>query len=128
MKIFSILLLVSFSLFAKNLNYIHDFNSAISQAQISSKKVLMIYKSPTCGECSRMENVVFKDKKLRDYLNKKFVLLKLDITKDELPPGFTFIGVPTYFVLEPTGVEVAKLQGSSPDAKIFLERFQNHGL
>jgi thioredoxin-related protein len=128
MKLLFSLLILSVSLFAKNLNYIHDFNDAISLAETTSKKVLMIYKSPSCGECSRMENVVFKDKKLKDYLSKNYVLLELDITKDDLPPGFTFIGVPTYFVLDASGVEVAKLQGSSPDAKIFLDRFQNHGL
>ncbi len=128
MKLIFLLSILSFSLFAKNLNYIHDFNKAISLAEASSKKVLMIYKSPTCGECSRMENVVFKDSKLKNYLSKNFVLLKLDITKDELPPGFTFIGVPTYFILDSRGVEVAKLQGSSPDANTFLDRFKNHGL
>jgi thioredoxin-related protein len=127
MKIILSLLLFSSLLFSKGLVYMHDMQKAQTKAKQESKKVLMIYSAPWCGECSFMKSVIFKDKKVQNYLKKNFILLSLDITTDELPSEFSYRGVPTYFILSNDGRELAKLEGSSADAKSFLERFKSRG-
>ena len=77
--IFSILIFTNL-LFSAELEYLHNFKNAQTKAKQESKKVLMIYSSPWCGECTRMKSTVFKDRKLQNYLTKNFVLLSLDIT------------------------------------------------
>ncbi len=58
-----------------------------------------------------MKQVVFKQKKVAQFISNHFVALDLDIIKDTLPKKFTYIGIPTYFMINTQEKEVGMFMG-----------------
>lgn len=83
----------------------------------------MIYSATWCPECNYMKEVVFKDQKVVDYIEKHFVVLSLNIQKDRLPKGFDYPGIPTFFILDQHGRERGKIIGGSKAGK-FLQKLK----
>lgn len=101
----------------------HRFDTALEKAKAQKKEVMMIYSAPWCPECNYMKEVVFKDPKVAAYIRKRFILLNLDIQKDDLPKGFDYRGIPTFFFLDAKGRLRGKIEGGSK-AKLFLRKMK----
>jgi hypothetical protein len=43
-----------------------------------------------------MKEVVFKNKKVSIYIEERFIILSLDVQKDNLPKGFEYPGIPVF--------------------------------
>ena len=78
-KLFIILLLLSYSSisFAKDLQW-KNFNDGIAEAKKSNKKVLIDVYTDWCTWCKKMDAVTYADKNVKEYLEKNFVLIKLN--------------------------------------------------
>jgi len=111
------------ALFANELQYEHNFNKALQKAEKQNKEVMMMYSATWCPECNYMKEVVFKNKKVSEYIQEHFVVLTLDIQKDKLPEGFNFIGIPTFFFIDKNAKEKDKIIGGSK-ANIFLQNLK----
>ena len=83
----------------------------------------MIYSAVWCPECNYMKEVVFKNKKVSTYMEERFIILSLDIQKDNLPKGFKYPGIPVFFFLDKNAKEKNKIIGGSK-ADIFLQKLK----
>lgn len=101
-----------------------SFKSIYSKKQNNDKILLMIYTAKTCPQCAYMKQKVFKQKDVKKFMDKHFVVLQKDINKDDLPKGFDYIGIPTMFFIDKNGNQVGKFVGSSR-AKPFLKSLKS---
>ena len=111
MRYLILLFALGISLIASELQFEHDFNTALQKAKNQNKEVMMMYSAPWCPECNYMKEVVFKNKEVLAYLQKHFVVLSLDVQKDTLPDGFNFPGIPAFFFLDKNAKEKNKIIG-----------------
>ncbi len=117
--------LASYTLYAKELFWHHDFATTIALAQAEQKPVLMMYSANWCPECSYMKEIVFEEPKVYSFVKKHFKLLLLDVQKDTLPKSFSFKGIPTFFIIDPfTNKEIKKVEGGTK-ATVFLQKLKS---
>ena len=123
MKKFILFFSLAALLWSGELTWSHDYNQTLSLSKKEKKPILMIYFATWCPECNYMEEVVFKDPKLQEYIRTHFLPLSLDISKDPLPPKFIYKGVPTFFVISPDNKEIGKFEGSAAAIE-FIEKLK----
>ena len=123
MKLFISFCIFFTVLFGGQLSFEHSYKAAVQKAIQEKKELMMIYSAPWCPECSYMKDVAFNKPKLNSYLQNNFVLLDLNVDKDELPKGFDYVGIPTFFILNSSEKRVGKLVGGDKSQK-FLERLK----
>ncbi len=121
-KILSLLSIVTI-LYAASLQWSHEYSQTLKNAQKEAKPVLMMYHAEWCPECAYMKEVIFKDPKLSGYLQSHYKLLSLDISKDKLPEGYSYKGVPTFFIISPEGKLKGKIEGAS-GAAAFMDKLK----
>lgn len=123
MRYFIVIIALGISLFAGEIRYEHHFDQALQKAKVDDKKVLMLYSAEWCPECNYMKEIVFKEKEVSEYIERHFVVLSLDIQKDDLPKGFDYIGIPTFFIIDKAGKEKNRIVGGDKAAK-FLKKLK----
>ena len=111
MRYLILIFALGISLIASDLQFEHDFNTALQKAKNQKKEVMMMYSAPWCPECNYMKEVVFKNKEVSEYIQKHFIVLSLDVQKDTLPDGFNFPGIPAFFFLDENAKEENKIIG-----------------
>ena len=126
MKYILIFLTTSVFLFSDTLQWSSDYNQTFYSAKQEAKPVLMMYHASWCPECAYMKEVIFKDPKLSAYMKKHYKLLAFDIQKDKkrLPKGYTYKGVPTFYVISRQQKLLGKIEGATK-AKSFLQRLES---
>ena len=125
-RVYIILAMLVSSLFADGFFAIeHDYNAAIKEAKKIHKPIFLMFSTKTCPECNYMKQVVFKDKRVSDYIHKNFLPVMLDIKTDKIPKDLKFIGIPTFFVISENGKNLGKLVGAMPADK-FLNAFKGN--
>jgi thiol:disulfide interchange protein len=89
---------------------------AIAKAKAENKFVLFDAYAAWCGPCKTMDKEVFTDKKVADYLNAKFVTIRVDMEKGEGPDLAkkykSINGYPSLLFLDSSGIPVKTLLGS----------------
>ncbi len=77
------------------------FEQAVEAAQTEGKLVFVDFYTDWCGPCKVMSGSVFPQKELGDFMNERFVCLKLDAEKEgkELAKRFKVKAYPTYIIL-----------------------------
>lgn len=97
--------------------YHGSFDEALQLAKDEEKSVFVDVYTVWCGPCVVMQETVFREPKVGEYFNKRFVSFKFD-AEDESQNGPELaarydIGVyPTYLLLDPDGKEVNRASGS----------------
>lgn len=126
MKKLLVLLSTVTILFAGSLEWSNDYNKRLHQAKNEGKPVLMMYHASWCPECSYMKEVIFKDPKLSEYIQSHYKLLAFDISKekDKLPKGYSYKGVPTFFIISPDGKLLGKIEGAA-NATLFQQKLES---
>ncbi len=82
--------------------------------------VLVDFYTVWCGPCKKLDETIWKDQEVRDWLSKEAVCLKVDAEKDEpLADKYRINVYPTVLLLRPDGAEIDRLVGYR-DAKTFL--------
>ena len=82
--------------------------------------VLVDFYTVWCGPCKKLDETTWKDPKVRDWLSKEAVCLKVDAEKDEpLAQKYRVNVYPTVLLVRPDGSEIDRLVGYR-DAKTFL--------
>lgn len=100
-----------------------SFEEALSAAKKENKLVFVDFFTTWCGPCKMMSNKVFPQKEVGDFMNAKFIPLKLDAEKEgaDLAKKYGVKAYPTYVVLDSEGKEVAKFSGYMDGPK-FIEK------
>lgn len=102
-----------------------SFDAALQAARKEKKLVFIDFYTDWCGPCKRMAREVFPLKNVGDYMNSKFVCLKLNAEKEgvSLAKQYGVKAYPTYVVLDADGKERMTASGSMP-ADQFLSKME----
>ncbi len=98
------------------------FDQAAAAAKSEGKLVFVDVMTSWCGPCKMMARDVFPQKKVGDFMNEKFVCLKIDAEKGEgiqIAKTYKVDAYPTFLLLNPDKSEVARMVGGKqPDGFI----------
>lgn len=100
-----------------------SFDEGLTAAKAEGKLVFIDFFTSWCGPCKMMSSKTFPDKEVGDFMNAKFIPMKMDAEKEglELARKYGVKAYPTYVVLDATGKEVAKFTGYM-DGQRFIEK------
>lgn len=115
----SILCLCLVAMAQTNFRHI-TFSEAKAAAKAEQKLLFMDFYTDWCGPCKMMANTIFPKKEVGDYLNPKFVCLKVNAEKGEgveLAKRYAVKAYPTLVVADADGTEKGRFEGMrQPDA------------
>ena len=97
---------------------------AIDKAAKENKMVFLDCYTSWCGPCKMMSESVFPTKEVGDYMNPKFVSIKIDMEKGEGPELAKRVEIsayPTFILFDKNGKEINRSVGGS-DAEKFIAR------
>ncbi len=91
-----------------------SFDEALTAAKQEKKLVFIDFYTTWCGPCKKMSTQVFPQKNVGDFMNAKFIPLKMDAEKEglELAKKYQVKAYPTYIILNAEGKEEARFSGS----------------
>lgn len=90
-----------------------SFEEGLAAAKQEGKLVFIDFFTTWCGPCKMMSSKTFPQKEVGDFMNAKFIPMKMDAEKEglELAKKFGVKAYPTYVVVDADGKEVAKFSG-----------------
>lgn len=93
-----------------------SFDAALQAARKEKKLVFIDFYTDWCGPCKRMSREVFPQKSVGDFMNARFVCLKLNAEKEgvELAKKYGVKAYPTYYVIDAQGKQLMTASGSMP--------------
>jgi thioredoxin-related protein len=110
-----------------------DWNAGVKEAESSNRFVLVDVYTDWCGWCKRMDKDVYSRNDVRDYLNQRFVTVRLNAESDiaasyegkaytgrSLANRFRVSGYPTTIFLRPGGSHIANVPGYVPADRFLL--------
>lgn len=102
-----------------------SFDEALKVAAQENKLVFIDFYTDWCGPCKKMAREVFPQKSVGDFMNTKFVNLKLNAEKEgkELAARYKVSAYPTFIILNTKGEVVADLKGSM-DGQTFVGKLE----
>ena len=90
----------------------HTYEEAL-KLQKKTKKIIMIDVMRTeCHYCIEMEEKVFDNPKMSQWIQKRFIPVKLNLDFDELPLGLHVYFTPTFFFVDKNQKVIKKIPGS----------------
>lgn len=125
MKQFLLMSLLTISVFASSINFEKDLTSAKQKAVAENKKLMIMYSTPTCPECNYMKKKVLKNEQIVSYVNENFVSIILDIKEDEKILPYKFIGIPTFYFVNASNMELIGKKIGGTREEQFLEIVKN---
>lgn len=125
--IFIILVCVlSFSAQAQTF-FVSDLNKAINLAKVEKKEILIDFYTDWCAPCKRMSKYVFPEKRVGDYLNPRFVCIKLNAENEgkKMAEKFDVNAYPTFIVID-TNLQLKFSITGAMDADRFINSIREN--
>ena len=99
-----------------------SYDEAIAAAKAENKLVFMDFYTDWCGPCKRMASEVFPQKEVGDYMNAKFVCIKLNAEKEgkELADLYKVEAYPTFIGIDTDKKVVMTKVGATSTGKEFI--------
>ena len=133
---FSALSIAAFARTSTPEGWLDDYDAALKKAAAENKHIVVDFSgSDWCGWCKRLDREVFDTEVFRNGAKDKYVLLMIDSPSDKslltkkaaeqnprLVEKFGVRGFPTVVVLDPKGVEVARLGYENGGPGEYLEK------
>lgn len=104
-----------------------SYDEARQAAQAEGKLLFIDFYTEWCGPCKRMASQVFPTKEVGDYMNAKFVAIKIDAEKGEGPALAKKYGVkayPTFVVCDAAGNALGDFAGYK-EGQEFISRIES---
>ncbi len=111
MKKLILLLFISVGLFASEINWSKDYDSALAKAKKESKLVLVLVTTEDCRWCRKLEATTLKDERVTTKLNSKFSSVHVTRDVDKYPSTIKAPMVPMSVFLNSDGKIVHQLPG-----------------
>ena len=92
--------------------YSSNYEDALIEAKKEHKIIMIMLEKENCKFCKKMEDEVFTDKNVSKILDRDFILLKLDVNRDELPLGLKKDMTPTFAFVKESGVMFSLIPGA----------------
>jgi len=96
------------------------FSDAIQEAEKNHKLILVEMVMEFCPYCQQMDKYVLSKEDVQMVINHKYVFLKLDIEKDEIPALFTSRMTPTFYFVNASGEDILYEIKGAPSKSEFL--------
>lgn len=103
------------------------FKDAVAKATKEGKMIFLDCYTSWCGPCKAMAANVFPTKEVGDYMNPKFVNIKIDMEKGEGPElnrKFQVSAYPTMIIFNSRGEEIGRIVGGG-NAEQFIARVKD---
>lgn len=102
-----------------------SFDEALTAAKQEKKLVFIDFYTTWCGPCKKMSTQVFPQKNVGDFMNAKFIPLKMDAEKEglELAKKYQVKAYPTYIILNAEGKEEARFTGAM-EGDMFISKVE----
>jgi thioredoxin-related protein len=123
MKIFLYIVLSLNLLIGSVLNSDISYEKAIEIAKKENKKVLIFMYSQFCPWCEKMKKTTLSNKKVIEYINSRYIFVKLDTRMDEYPPKLKPRFIPTTYVLDPNTEETIQEIYGYKSSESFIDEF-----
>ena len=112
MKYLIIITLLLSSLAAKELNWLHHYDSALQLAKMQNKDVYLFIGADECRFCDKFKDETLSSKEVIKKLRENFILLYMSRDQHEIPKKFKTKGVPQHYFLTPQGEVILTTNGS----------------
>jgi thioredoxin-related protein len=100
-----------------------DIFDAYDVAAAQEKPVLVMLSKEGCQGCEYMHNVVYKNSKVSEYINKHFVAVNIDVYAESVPEELEYFATPTFYVLDKDENILKRINGGQK-TDAFLETLQ----
>ena len=123
------LMLCTSMIFAQGVNFEPDgttLAAAAAKAKKENKLVFVDCYTQWCGPCKKMARDIFPDAKVGQYMNPRFVNLKIDMEAkyaEGLSKEWQVTAYPTFIIFNADGKEIGRFMGGS-DADGFIRRVE----
>jgi thiol-disulfide isomerase/thioredoxin len=100
----------------------------LNEAKRSNKYLIVEASSPTCHYCKRMEREVLSDPEVQKLLQKRFILVEVNVKSEALPGRLAKVYrhiTPSFFILDSNGTLIGHYPGSWT-RKDFLSILKEH--
>ena len=112
MKLLLIITLLLSSLTAKELNWLHHYDSALQLAKMMKKDVYLFIGADECRFCDKFKRETLSDKNVIKKLKENFILLYMSRDRHKIPSKFKTKGVPQHYFLTENGDIILTTNGS----------------
>jgi putative disulphide-isomerase len=118
-------MLMMVSVFAQTNFQELTLEKALEKAKGENKKVFVDCYTSWCGPCKMMAEKVLPLKEVGEYMNERFVCIKVDMEKGEGPDlarKYKVTAYPTFLVLKADGSLMQRVVGGTLDGKEFIQK------
>ncbi len=105
------------------LNEVESYKEALEISKKQNKKVLMFMYSVHCPWCEKMKKTTFTDEKIINYINSKYIFVKMEMEMDEYPAKLKPRYIPTTYVIDPTTQETEEIIYGYKSSQDFIKQF-----
>lgn len=102
-----------------------SLDQALEKAKAENKLVFMDCYTSWCGPCKMMTEKILPLEEVGEYMNSRFVCIKMDMEKGEGPKlaqKYQVSAYPTFLVLKTDGSVMHRVVGGAPDGKDFIKK------
>ena len=132
-KLFSVAILAvsALSMSAQGIEFMPEnarLQDALDKAKQENKMVFLDCYTSWCGPCKMMSTKIFPTQEVGDFMNPKFVSIKIDMEKGEGPEIASRLQInayPTFVIFNNDGSEAARFVGGG-DAQAFIKRVNDN--
>ncbi len=119
-KIITALVILSTQLLSIQLDWLHDYDTALQRAKEQKKDIYIFIGADKCRFCDRYKQKALNRPEVIKALRKNYVLVYLSRDRHTIPKGFKKYGVPLHYFLKPNG-EVYFIDAGTKNAEgVFL--------
>lgn len=119
MKYILFSLILTLSLHSYELDWIHDYDSALKLAKKEKKIVYLFIGADNCRWCEKFKDWTLSKKEVMDTLNENYIPLHLNRDRHCIPDKFVTKGVPRHYFLTPEGKIIHADAGSREPAGFY---------
>jgi len=99
----------------------YSYPEALKKAKAENKIVMIEGFIPFCRGCIKMDREVFVEDKVKEALNRDFVVVKTNVLTQKLPLGLKSLGTPSFYFITNDGKRVIDTVQGTGDVQDFLE-------
>lgn len=108
--------------FNKPIAWQRSFETGAALAKQQNKNIMIDFSTSWCGWCTKLDEETFCDPKVRAWVNKYFVAVKIDGDKDKvLQPKYGVRGYPNIVFTDAEGNKLHQIRGFLPAASFLAE-------
>lgn len=117
----SILITLSFANKDSNLTIFNSYKNAIRAAKEQKKPLFILFSRKDCQWCKKLKSDIVKKIKLKNRLQKEFIVLFLDKNIDNYPPIYKIDAVPNLFLVSEDENIYTNIIGYHKDIKDYIK-------